>query len=198
MSKLQNDLVEAAGNGDIAKIQEYLAAGADRNGWNGNGWTPLCLAVYCGKTETVDYLLHYGARIDIPSNGKTALQYAKEGEKNYLIALLEKAEIARLAEETPEWSLFGASKLAHVEISPVLGRKLTEIFNFESRERMVVFENLKTGAEKIMPLESFNTLDEELIKKTFAIFTSLGGKADEGLVFKRSILKKSSPLSNPG
>jgi len=80
----------------------------------------------------------------------------------------------------------------------VLERKLTEIFNFESRDRMVVFENLKNGAEKIMPLESFDALPEETLRKVFLKFTQLGGKADEGMVFRRSILDKKPSRLKPG
>jgi len=198
VSDLENNLIDAVSRGDLANIKIYLAAGADINGKDKYERTPLYMAVAYGKAEVFDYLVGQGARTDIPVGGQTTLQYATENKKDYFIARLRQAARAEMAKDAPEWSLFGASKLAHVEFSPVLERKLTEIFNFESRDRMVVFENLRTGAEKIMPLESFDALPEETLRKVFLKFTQLGGKADEGMVFRRSILeKKSFPLSNP-
>ncbi|MCE9508402.1 MAG: ankyrin repeat domain-containing protein [Alphaproteobacteria bacterium] len=195
MSDLENNLIDAISSGDLAKIKIHLKDGADINGKDRNERTPLYMAVAYSKAEIFDYLLEHGARADLPVHGKSPLQWAREGQKSYFIDRLEKANLAQLVKETPEWSLFGTSKLARVEISPVLERKLTEIFNFESRDRMVIVENLKTGAEKIMPLESFDTLPEETLRKLFQKLTELGGKADEGMVFRRSILdKKQSPL----
>lgn len=195
MSNLEDYLVDAAEKGDLNRVKEYLAAGADINGKDRWERSPLFMAVAYNKAEIFDYLLEQGAKVNIPASNLTALQYAIENKREYFIPKLRKAAIAETAKETPEWSLFGASKLAHVEISPALERKLTEIFNFESRDRMIIVENLKTGAERILPLESFDALPEETLRKVFGKFTELGGKADEGLVFRRSILdKKPSPL----
>jgi ankyrin repeat protein len=193
MSELEKNLLAAISNRKINDIKKCLEAGADINYQNA---LPLSNAVYSNQPEIVEFLLAQGARTDIPlSDGRTILQRAKSEGRDYITALIEKVELLRLAKETPEWSLFGASKLAHVEFSPVLERKLTEIFNFESRDRMVVCENLKTGAEKITPLESFDALPDETLRKVFLKFTGLGGKADEGMVFRRVILdKKPSPL----
>jgi hypothetical protein len=197
MSELEDKLVSAIEDGSLAEVKKWLEAGADINGKDRYGRTPLCKAVNESQKEIFDYLLDHGARIDIPAGGQTTLQRAEESKKDYFITKLKRATFALMAKETPEWLLFGTTKLAHVEISPVLERKLTEIFNFESRDRMVIYENLKTGIETIIPPESFDKLDESMIRKAFNAFTKLGGEADEELVFKRSIMdKKPSPLKS--
>jgi hypothetical protein len=57
-----------------------------------------------------------------------------------------------------------------------LGRKITEIFNFESRERLIITENLKPGAETLGQPEKFETLGEAVITRAEAARNQLGRK----------------------
>jgi hypothetical protein len=59
---------------------------------------------------------------------------------------------------------------------PQLNRRLTEIFNFETRERLVISENLKTGAETMTAPESFAALAKELVEKAANELQKLGGR----------------------
>lgn len=63
------------------------------------------------------------------------------------------------------WALMSDKSVAHVTSSPVIGRKLTEIFNFDNRERVIISENLKTGAETIGPGEAFDKLSPDTVKR---------------------------------
>ncbi len=58
-----DDFIEAAGNGDLAKVQEYLNSAVDINVRNNLGWTAIISAAYSGNTSVVEYLLNRGADI---------------------------------------------------------------------------------------------------------------------------------------
>ena len=75
------------------------------------------------------------------------------------------AAIAAPNAPTDEWALMSEKSVAHVTASPVIGRKLTEIFNFENRERVIISENLKTGAETIGAGEAFDKLSPDTVKR---------------------------------
>lgn len=71
------------------------------------------------------------------------------------------------------WALMSKTSIAHVTTAEAIGRKLTEIFNFESRERVLITENLKTGAENMGKPEGFDTLNETSIKTAEAMLKQL-------------------------
>ncbi|MBI3440717.1 MAG: ankyrin repeat domain-containing protein [Proteobacteria bacterium] len=197
----QEKFIEAAAQGDIQLVRESL----DKNVVDVNQklWlagysqsaTALGLATYYGRSETVQLLLERGASIYAiaDSNERTALQIATIRGHDHIHALLKQEEFTRLAKETVEWSLFGSTKLVHVEVSPVAARKLTEIFNFESRERLMISENLQTGVEATMPPVSFETLTEVALDKAWEKFTSLGGVADKDFTVRGTRRLEKSP-----
>lgn len=75
------------------------------------------------------------------------------------------------------WALMSKTSIAHVTTAEAIGRKLTEIFNFESRERVLITENLKTGAENMGKPEAFDTLTEGSIKAAEAMLRQLNAEA---------------------
>jgi hypothetical protein len=83
--------------------------------------------------------------------------------------------------------------LVHTHVLPDGQRRLTEIFNFTARERVVISENLKTGAEALGAHESFDDISEDALAAAWATFKKLGGKADEAEVFKHRIIKTPAP-----
>ena len=92
--------------------------------------------------------------------------------------------------------MMGEAQVARVGVYPALARRLTHIFNFESRERLIITENLKTGAESVTNPEKFDALEEGHLAKALAAFRELGGKVEDSAVFARSPGKK--PLPQPG
>ena len=67
-------LISAARSGDVAKIRELAASGADLNAPGGvNGWTPLMHAVHTNQPGSVQALLDKGAAVDVHAGGTTAL-----------------------------------------------------------------------------------------------------------------------------
>ncbi len=75
------------------------------------------------------------------------------------------------------WALMSKTSIAHVTTAEAIGRKLTEIFNFESRERVLITENLKTGAENMGKPETFDGLSEGSIKAAETMLKQLNAQA---------------------
>lgn len=181
---------------EVAKI--LLEKGADINARDSNGYAPLHLVAYNGKLAMAEFLVAAGADTTIHNNeGKTPLDRARDGREKAVILLLERVEQERVeqealkkltpalpgavdgsAQDTEEWHRMGTSKVALVGTYPAMGRRLTEIFNFDSRDRLIIAENLRTGAENVTPPESFDAIGEEPVKKALEAFRRLGGKAD--------------------
>jgi ankyrin repeat protein len=74
-----DELLEAARNGDLIKVQKALENGANPNAKNPFGRTPLHEAVVKGRFEVVELLLARGADPRIADNkGHIPLDYAKD------------------------------------------------------------------------------------------------------------------------
>ena len=87
------------------------------------------------------------------------------------------------------WILSGKTGVIHATVYPALSRRLTEIFNFETRERIAITENLALKTETMAPHEPFDSITDEALRKAFAEFRRLGGSADEDKVFGNRIMK---------
>uniref|UniRef100_A0A7S0AW07 Uncharacterized protein n=1 Tax=Pyrodinium bahamense TaxID=73915 RepID=A0A7S0AW07_9DINO len=70
-------LHEAAKNGDVKAITEYLRKGHAVDGQDAKGITPLCYAAGSGRTAAATLLVESGANIHaVDLSGNTALHYA--------------------------------------------------------------------------------------------------------------------------
>ena len=71
----------AARSGASEAIVFLCSKGGDPNAFNGDGFTPLQIAVTSEQREAVNTLLDSGAGINIPAqSGKTALRFAVDYE----------------------------------------------------------------------------------------------------------------------
>lgn len=64
------DLIEAAGSGNVEVVRRLVDAGVDVNGRSvdGDSWTPLTRAAAFGKVDVVRTLLDRGAEVDLPKH----------------------------------------------------------------------------------------------------------------------------------
>ena len=62
ISDLDQKLIDAAKDGDIAKVKEPIKAGVDVNAKSNGGWTALMHAAEEGNTEIVKLLKSAGAK----------------------------------------------------------------------------------------------------------------------------------------
>lgn len=90
-----------------------------------------------------------------------------------------------------EWALLNATTVAKASTFGVLNRKLTEIFNFETRERMTISENLKSGAETLGLAEPFSALNADALARAASELEKLGGT----LPGKKTGLDAGSPIA---
>lgn len=73
----EDDLIVAAGKGDVAKIKRLVEQGADKETKGNYGYTSLLLAAYRGHFDVVKYLVEQGADKEANNNkGYTALLIA--------------------------------------------------------------------------------------------------------------------------
>jgi len=204
-------------NGNLELAAELVALGHDVNQRDDERMTPLHYAAQKNNAAILHFLLANGADKALKDkHGRTALSLAQQYALKENIDLLQgnapaiepvKRKPVVLAPVEPpkpmpapaatgndplfddeSWKLAGKGKLIHINFYPELGRRMTEIFNFESRERTIISENLHLRTEAING-QSFDKLNEETLSKALEEFRKLGGQVDENKVFKDRMLK---------
>ena len=195
----------AAHQGDIDMVKMLVSYGAQTDtAIVNNGYTPLHWAVIQGHANVVEFLLQSGARTDMPDKkGQTQLDIAT-AKGAHLQKILEtpvaKNEPAAAEAAAPaysgndRWLRTGEHQVTHIGDIPDINRRLTEIFNFETRERTVIHENTRSGVETTMSPENFDTIAEAALRKALAEFVKLGGEANESdVIGKRGSAGNTGP-----
>src|SRR5690606_6418274 len=87
----ESGLADAARDGDLARVLEQIAAGADVDAAHADGTTPLLWAVHRGDLELVETLLAAGASVDLSNEfGVTPLlEASRVGDAALVAALLD-------------------------------------------------------------------------------------------------------------
>lgn len=186
----------AAHNGDLDSAKALVEKNADLNVRNKKDeLTPAYYAVASDRGAVLEFLIVSGARTDMPGkDDKTPADLAKEKYPRLqkiiettvrgtpvAVDLAAPAAAAPPANENKPspsgetWALMNATTIAKIAEMPVLNRKITEIFNFESRERLIISENLKTGAETLGVAESFTTLADAILSRAADELKKAGG-----------------------
>ncbi len=83
-------LYSAIGSGRLDEVKQFVESGADVNGRDGAGSTPLMMAVLAGNPQIATYLLSRGADVNARcgQSGSTALSYAVMAGRADLAAIL--------------------------------------------------------------------------------------------------------------
>ena len=118
------DLINAAGNGDISTVQALLAKGAGVNAKDNNGMTALMHASELGRLEVVQALLAKGADVDAKDDyGRTVLIVAVGSTYAHLDvvqALLAKGAAVNEKDKDGRTALSLAKTNRHSEIAQLL------------------------------------------------------------------------------
>ena len=119
VSIVDRNLLTAARAGNRSDLHKALAAGANINSKNGNGYTPLHYAATEGHTDVVSDLIEKGADINGTTEARTALQLADEaGHQStsaLLLNLLKNRNCSPNAEYGRYWPIFSSAFLIAIE-----------------------------------------------------------------------------------
>lgn len=86
-----NDLMLAAHMGDVDKLKELMASGADVDESDLYGWTSLRYAVRSDRRDAVEALIEGGADVNKPSKtGRTPLMSAAGNGLSHMVRMLIK------------------------------------------------------------------------------------------------------------
>ncbi len=169
-------------------------------------------AIDMGSTKIVGLLLDQGMDAEKNSIRRyddifTPLQYALHWEQQGVADFLRKREQAQRKNETravleeylaekknnaplpPEWSLAAPDAILHATQPAGLNSCLKDIFNFTTRERILVTENLSTGVESPAAPVRFDDVSRPVLQQAFDSFLRLGGTADPAQVFRGKLTK---------
>lgn len=173
-------LHKAAAEGEMDIVRALVERGADVNvRTRDTEDTPLHLAIQQGRRGVAEYLVNKGARIDIAGkDGKTCAQLAKEqGPQMLKVVDPQFAANENMRQPPMEiWELATPTTVAKISTIPALQRKITEIFNFETRERQTITRNLKTGQDLQGETEPFSQLSDDALAIARGKMKTLGGK----------------------
>jgi len=128
-----------------------IKEGADLNIQNDGGRTALIAAANRGQKPIVKALIDAGADTNIVnSDYNTALDIA-ENDGLIDIVMLINPEYDSCSEE---WKKISDFKIAHIFTEPKINQKITDVFNFESEERLTTVLDTKRNTQS-SSLESF-------------------------------------------
>ena len=180
-------LHHAAKNGRRDAVQFLLEHGADAVRMDDENRTAVSYAQQYAMKDIVD-LLQDPAPVR-PSKIIPAVTAAPKEKPPAPAVQAAKVEPPKPAVDGESWKRVGQQGVARILDLPSLQRKLTEIFNFETRERVTISENLATKVETTTPGESFDNLSEDALSKAADEYARLGGKVDAAQVFRGRITK---------
>jgi hypothetical protein len=161
--------------------------------------TALHLAAAAGHAEIVSILLDHGFDPTLKGeSGKTPMGFAHQGRHENVIGLLAEAQKKQAALAPPppkepapkaEWKLVSEHSVAHVSEMTDIGYKLADVFNFETRERIRIINNLKTKADHVETTGFAELSDHKQLDDARAALLRFGGTADEEARHDKAIPK---------
>jgi len=188
-------LMAASYMGKESCVALLLQHGADVNRANSEGRTALHYAARWGQFPVVRQLVEAGADLNAYDNdGKKPLTLAEEQrQRGVATYLTDKMPAKKSSSIKTGWALTAPAEVACVSEKAAVGYKLTDIFNFESREHTRIAANLETGAESqsVRNFDEFS--DKKILEEAHRHLVKLGGKADIAVIYGKTFGKKSFP-----
>lgn len=178
-------LIFAARQGHVDMVNFLLDKGANIEAVNEDGRTALLEAAREGQKKTALLLIDKGADIDRCDKQGMDIVLLAIGEGHGRMAqaleeLVTKIKLQSKEKDTETWRLIGTEKIAQVAVYPKLRRKLTNIFDFANRERLVITSGLDSRQESISQPVRFEDVPKEMLEKACAEFNRLSGAAPKG------------------
>jgi len=172
-------------------IEKILSAGGDINLKGKEGSTPLHLSIAQNDFVLFETFLKAGAKANILNNkGKTAKDEAT-GRTNPMFL-----ECLKEQEANNNWVQTGEMEVAHTVLKKSLGLSVTEIFNFNSQDRMTLVKNIKSDHYDTMCREAFSQISNlDVIQQAADELVKCDPKIDKQLL-QRSV-KKTMPVNLP-
>lgn len=196
---------EAAKCGHVDVVEVMLESDPDLiSSLDGEGNTALHIAAAHGHAKVAAYLLSMGADPNSENfNHRTPLFLAQKQNNKETEALLMPLTktICSLsaAEEQKRWKMLSTQKVAHIMVETDIGYKITDVFNFESRDRTRIVQNLETKAETIETKSFDDIADKTPLETACEKLKQLGGQADAGSIYATLQGKQKLPVhrNNP-
>lgn len=135
----------AAKNDAVADM--LLAAGARPDVGRNGAYTALFYAVRNGDAPRVRQLLDLGVRTHLRDHdGRSVLDIAAARGHFALRDMIQ----AHIDAQVPAWQPVDDTSVAHVSILRAQGYRLTEVFNFKTREATLITHNFETGRDSTL------------------------------------------------
>lgn len=151
------------------------------------GNTGLHYAAAGGHNEIVRLLLAGGFSPAVANkNGKSPIGLAHEMSHNDIVDQMKqvlKQQETPKAEAEAGWKLLSSERIAHVSVDSAVGYRLTDIFNFSTRERISLTRNLETGTE-LRETKSFDDFaDKTVLEQAYDAYRAQGGRIDKSVIY---------------
>lgn len=164
----------AALGGHVGMVEALLKAGASTQLDNNEGLTAEAAAMKRDKQQTARVIRGYSDEQKAPASAPARLVANDNGDDEV-------------------WLRIGAHTVAQIQTIARLHRRITHVFNFESRERTVISENLNTGAETTLPPQDFDVVSSAAIEAARSALQKLGGEEQTRLPGKPVLKAQSTP-----
>lgn len=124
---LNDELIDAARDGDCNRVESLLKAGADANAKSEYGWTTLMEAAESGHVEVAELLLKHGADVNAKNEnhyGWTALKWAAgNGHTKVVEVLLKHGANVNQKDNFGNTALMEAALQGNIEVVNILIRE---------------------------------------------------------------------------
>ncbi len=191
-------------------IESLAKRNIDIDARNADGQTALHIAVKKKDITAIQILSKAGASPHIcDRSGVTplSLEERQEEPSGFVMDLLQgmKTEGKKTADNVhiheqrdTAWEMLGENKIAHVETHTEIGKRITDIFNFANKERLILSEDLKQGHQGISPVMPFAEVSFDVLKRAFDVYKSKNGSiSEEDALFNNTGFSLHKPNGGP-